>query len=217
MFLVVEIRSIVSVSVVPLLWTFRPNHIRPEAIVVVTMKICLDAGHGMGNRTPGVYDPGATHRGIQEADIALTWALTGKFILPSFGIQTFLTRDDAQDSTPVGRRDDMAKANNCTHLLSIHCNAYNGSASGVEVFYRDGIDLVFATKVLDALVLATGLPNRGLKKEADSQHSRLAVLDFVPPACLMEIGFIDNDHDRQIMQDRDVRIKFWQALARSIG
>lgn len=69
----------------------------------------------------------------------------------------------------------------------------------------------------DALVLATGLPNRGLKKEADSQHSRLAVLDFVPPACLMEIGFIDNDHDRQIMQDLDVRIKFWQALARSIG
>ena len=184
---------------------------------ITAMKICIDAGHGMGNRTPGVYDPGATARGIEEASIALEWALAGKFVLPQYGIGHFLTRDDATDNTPVGRRDDMAKANNCTHLLSIHCNAFNGTASGVEVFYRDGTDLVFATKVLDALVVATGLPNRGLKKESDSQHSRLAVLDFVPPACLMEIGFLDNATDRAIMRDRNTRIKFWTELAKRMN
>jgi N-acetylmuramoyl-L-alanine amidase len=180
------------------------------------MKICLDAGHGMGNRKPGVYDPGATAAVIAEASVALDWALAGKFVLPQSGIETFLTRDDASDSTPVGRRDDMAKANNCTHLLSIHCNAFNSSASGVEVFYRDGTDLVFATKVLDALVLATGLPNRGLRKESDSQHARLAVLEFVPPACLMEIGFLDNPTDRAVITSRGTRIKFWTELAKRL-
>jgi N-acetylmuramoyl-L-alanine amidase len=41
------------------------------------MKICVDPGHGMSNRAPGVFDPGATHteNGFQfrEADIALSY------------------------------------------------------------------------------------------------------------------------------------------------
>jgi N-acetylmuramoyl-L-alanine amidase len=180
------------------------------------MKICIDAGHGMSNKAPGIFDPGAVSAGIQEADIALEWALAGKFILPQFGINQFLTRDDSTDNTPVSKRDDMARSNKCTHLLSIHCNAFNGVATGVEVFYRDATDIVFATHVLEALVSATGLPNRGLKKDSESQHSRLAVLDFAPPACLMEIGFIDNPRDRAIIRDRQARIKFWNELAKRI-
>ncbi len=45
------------------------------------MKICLDSGHGHGNRKIGVYDPGAVAAGIAEADIALQWALSGRWIL----------------------------------------------------------------------------------------------------------------------------------------
>lgn len=181
------------------------------------MKICIDPGHGMSNKRDNVFDPGAVSAGVRECDIALEWALTGKFILPNAGVNVFLTRDDNVDEMPVGQRDDLATRNNCTHLLSIHCNAADGKASGVEAFYRDQRDKVFAQIVLDCLVEATGLKNRGVKPESATQHSRLAVLDFNPPATLIEIGFIDNVHDRNVIRDRETRIRFWTLLAERLG
>jgi N-acetylmuramoyl-L-alanine amidase len=180
------------------------------------MKLAIDPGHGMSNKRDNVFDPGAVAAGVRECDIALEWALTGKYILPQYGINHFLTRDDNLDEVPVGRRDDMATAAHCTHFLSIHCNAADGKATGVEVYYRDISDRAFAQLVLDSLVEATGLKSRGLKRESDSQHSRLAVLDFGPPACLAEIGFLDNPHDRSVIRDREVRLKFWAGLCRRL-
>jgi N-acetylmuramoyl-L-alanine amidase len=70
------------------------------------MKICIDPGHGMSNRTRGTYDPGATHKeaGVeyQEATIALRYALTLKDELRARRIEVFMTRDDADDHTPWG-------------------------------------------------------------------------------------------------------------------
>jgi N-acetylmuramoyl-L-alanine amidase len=180
------------------------------------MKLAIDPGHGMSNKRDDVFDPGAVAAGVRECDIALEWALTGKYILPQYGINHFLTRDDNLDEVPVGRRDDMAAAAHCTHFLSIHCNAADGKATGVEVYYRDISDRAFAQLVLDSLVEATGLKSRGLKRESESQHSRLAVLDFGPPACLAEIGFLDNPHDRSVIRDRNVRLKFWAGLCRRL-
>jgi N-acetylmuramoyl-L-alanine amidase len=180
------------------------------------MKLAIDPGHGMSNKRDNVFDPGAVAAGVRECDIALEWALTGKYILPQYGINHFLTRDDNLDEVPVGRRDDMAAAAHCTHFLSIHCNAADGKATGVEVYYRDISDRAFAQLVLDSLIEATGLKSRGLKRESESQHSRLAVLDFGPPACLAEIGFLDNPHDRSVIRDREVRLKFWAGLCRRL-
>jgi N-acetylmuramoyl-L-alanine amidase len=180
------------------------------------MKICLDAGHGNGNVRGDVFDPGAVASGIREADIALEWALTGKFIFASEHIPVYLTRNDNTDITPISKRDDMATAKDCTHFISIHCNAANGTATGVEAYYRDQRDKVFAKIVLDCLVEATGLRNRGLKAEGDSQHARLAVLNFGPPAVLIEVGFIDNPVDRAKIRDRAVRMKFFELLAKKL-
>ena len=180
------------------------------------MKLAIDPGHGMSNKRDNVFDPGAVSAGVRECDIALEWALTGKYVLPQYGINHFLTRDDNLDEVPVGRRDDMAAAAHCTHFLSLHCNAADGKATGVEVYYRDSSDRAFAQLVLDSLVEATGLKSRGLKRESESQHSRLAVLDFGPPACLAEIGFLDNPHDRSVIRDREVRLKFWAGLCRRL-
>jgi len=180
------------------------------------MKLAIDPGHGMSNKRDDVFDPGAVAAGVREADVVLEWALTGKYVLPQYGIKHFLTRDDNNDEMPVGRRDDVAAANGCTHFLSLHCNAADGKATGVEVYYRDISDRAFAQLVLDSLVEATGLKSRGLKRESESQHSRLAVLDFGPPACLAEIGFLDNPHDRSVIRNREVRLKFWAGLCRRL-
>lgn len=180
------------------------------------IKLALDAGHGMGNRKGGAFDPGAVAASFREADIALRWAVAGEFLLEPKGFDVFLTRDDNTDNSPVGSRDDKAMQAGCDRFISIHCNAANGSATGVEAFYRDSADKAFAQIVLDCLVEATGLKSRGLKSESESQHPRLAVLDFGPPACLIEIGFIDNPKDREVITTRSTIVKFYDLLAQRI-
>lgn len=176
------------------------------------MKLCIDPGHGNANRQANRYDPGAVSNGFTEADIVLTWALTGKWLAPQFGIEVFLTRDDDSDPTPVGTRDDKAEAAGCDYLLSLHCNAHNGTARGTETFYRDERDKAFGRIVQVAAVAAMGSRDRGIKHESVSQHPRLAIFDFDGPAALLEIGFLDNWSDRNAMLKRDTRIAFWRAF-----
>lgn len=183
-----------------------------KVATIMSIKICLDPGHGHSNRKSGVYDPGAVAGGVTEAGIVLDWALTGKWLAKEYGIEVFLTRDDDSDPTPVGSRDDKAEAAGCNYFLSLHCNAANGQARGTETFYRDSADKAFAGIVQAAAMTAMGSKDRGLKSESDSQHTRLAVFDFDGPCALLEIGFIDSASDRTKMQQRETRIAFWRHL-----
>lgn len=173
-------------------------------------KLCIDPGHGFGNRAVGSYDPGAVAGGASEADIVLAFALTIKHVFREAGIEVFLTRDDASDVTPVGQRDNKAKAAGCTHFLSLHCNAGTAGATGTETFFRD--DSKWAKTVQSVAIRALGLRDRGVKNESASQHNRLAVMDFDGEACLLEIGFITNVNDRRLMQLRDSRVALATAL-----
>jgi N-acetylmuramoyl-L-alanine amidase len=169
------------------------------------MKVCIDPGHGMSNRQQGIFDPGATHREngfeYQEAAIALRYALTLKDVLRARGTDVFLTRDDATDHTPLGRRTKMAKDAECDVLVSLHLNDSEvDQANGIEVLYRDNPGKQLAERLQTALAKATGLRDRGIKKRTE-----LAVLEFTGPAVLIELGFIANDGDREILLDAQVR------------
>lgn len=176
------------------------------------MKLAIDAGHGFGNATKGKYDSGAPGpHGVDEADITLQWALTGKFICGKLGVDCFLTRDDDTDVTPVGSRDDFSRQAGCTHFISIHCNSSgNETAHGIEAYYRVESGKKLALQAVQSCQLATGSNIRGVFSEGNSQHSRLAVLNFGQNACLLEIGFISNPKEYMTMLNRDVRITFWK-------
>lgn len=174
------------------------------------MKLCVDAGHGLGNRNPGKYDPGACANGHEEASVALQYALAIKYVFGKAGIEVFLTRDDPTDSDPVGQRDNKATAAGCTHFLSLHLNA--GGGTGTETFYRGADEKSWADKIQKLALQSFGLKDRGLKTENQSQHSRLAVLDFFGPACLLELGFIDSIKDMSVIGLRESRVKFAEGL-----
>ena len=190
-------------------------------------RICLDAGHGMSNRTPGRFDPGAVAGGVREADVALDWALAIRWVgLNWFGIRpgmVVMTRDDHSDHTPVARRDDFAKARDCTHFLSLHCNASgNPLIRGTETFYSEDKGMMasvrFATKVQAAAMGAVGSKDRGLRSERKSQHGDLAVFGLAGEmvSALLEIGYVTNGADRSRMLSREARIwfavKFWRDV-----
>lgn len=62
------------------------------------MKVAIDPGHGMSNRTAGVLDPGATSKAgnetFAEADITLRYGLTLKELFQDGGIEVFMTRTE---------------------------------------------------------------------------------------------------------------------------
>ncbi len=178
------------------------------------MKLAIDPGHGNWSRRPMSFDPGAVGNGFREADIALQWALTGKFLCEKADIEVFLTRPDNEFRAPLGKRVQRAKEAGCDYLISIHCNSFNAHSTGVETFYRSGAD--FASYAQSALLKATGLRNRGLKHESQSQHSSLAILGGGLTSCLIEIGFISNPNDVKVMTSRDVRVAFWNDFIETL-
>lgn len=185
------------------------------------LKICIDPGHGMSNRTPGVYDPGAVNpiTKAEESDIVFAWAVTLKTVLFDAGIPFYMTRVDEGSEAPLINRVRQAQLEGCTHFVSLHCNAGSRTASGSEVYWRDdndgADDKQFALMCLSAITKATGLPNRGLRSEKHTMHKRLAVLGFKGAACLIELGFIDKDI--RTLHSREARIKFANEFIKGLN
>ena len=159
------------------------------------MKICIDPGHGKANKKWGSYDPGATHGGVQEASLALAYAIELRDLLSMRDIPVFMTRTSKDDPAPLGLRCRRATEAGCTHLVSLHFNAAeNEQANGVEVLYRRPEDRQLAERIVHALGSALGLRVRGAIVRDD-----LTILRFPGPAVLIEFGFLPNAHDRAVV------------------
>jgi N-acetylmuramoyl-L-alanine amidase len=178
------------------------------------MKIAIDPGHGMGNSTAGVFDPGATKRvgteTFAEADIVLRYGHTLRQLFEDNGIAVFMTRTSSADSAAVGRRARRAAAAGCTHFVSLHLNSSTSAqANGIEVLFRDELkDRALAERIQQRLSAVTGFRDRGVERRTD-----LAVLRFSPgPAVLIELGFISNDGDRGFLLQGANRDAICQAI-----
>lgn len=176
------------------------------------MKICVDPGHGMSNRTRNIFDPGAVHQEgmirFKEAEIALRYGLGLKDVLRARGHEVFMTRDDDQDHAPVGERAGNAERAGCNAFVSLHLNdVEDETAHGLEVLFRDQSDRDLAQQMQSALVRVTGLRDRKIKV-----RENLAVLRFTGPAVLIELGFIANDDDRSKLLNPEMR----ESICRTI-
>lgn len=160
------------------------------------MMVCIDPGHGMSNRTWGVFDPGAVGPdGTREADIVLAVAYVLRDECQRRGWSTMLTRRDNDEHSGLGWRVSRARSLGAECIVSLHCNAHTtAQAHGVETLYRD--HQWVAEAVQRELVKETGLRDRGAKPRTD-----LAILKYERPAVLVELGFISSDGDRAAMLD----------------
>lgn len=111
--------------------------------------------------------------------------------LRGLGHTVYDCTDEVGESQSANLRNIVAKCN--AHKvdldISLHLNAFNGTANGVEVCYYDQQSL--AAKVSKQLSDDIGWSNRGAKPRTD-----LYVLNNTSaPAILIEMGFIDNAGD----------------------
>jgi len=87
--------------------------------------------------------------------------------------------------------------------VSLHCNAFNGKASGTEVLYyhKSKMGEKIAGILLNNLVGYLKLPNRGIKPRTTEDRGGYLLRYTKAPCVISEPFFIDNDSDLDRARD----------------
>ena len=165
--------------------------------------VILDPGHGGA-------EPGAIYDGRKEKDDTLRLALAVGRILERNGVDVLLTRVRDVYDNPY-EKAEIANRSGADFFVSIHRNAMPqpNTASGVEtlVFEDSGVRHMLAENINEALANLTGYTNLGIR-----ERPGLAVLRKTKmPGVLVEAGFIDNEEDNRIFDEK------FEAVASAIA
>ncbi|SET54149.1 N-acetylmuramoyl-L-alanine amidase [Oceanobacillus limi] len=175
------------------------------------MKLYLDPGHGGS-------DPGASGNGLLEKEIVLDIALRIRSILQNEYEDVDIRMSRTSDSTKsLQQRTNEANAWGADYYVSIHCNAFNGSAYGYEDYIHSTLsDSSQTARYRDILheeiTKVNQLRNRG-KKKANFHVLRETDMS----AFLSENGFIDNDNDASLLSDPSWRQQVAQGHVNGIA
>ena len=154
-------------------------------------KIYLTSGHRGGTT-------GANYNGIKEAEETI-W-LRNKIAerLQRKGVEVIIDNDSSNLSTVVKTINSTCKITDI--CVDLHFNAVaNPTANGTEVFKpfnATDTEIEVAEDLLYATCMILGTKNRGVKREGEGTHRRLAMLsDIKCNSVLLEVCFISNIND----------------------
>ena len=171
--------------------------------------IVIDAGHGGS-------DPGACgQKGLHEADVNLLGAQTMWKVLSSGYEGTFLLTRNEDRTLSLQERTDMANAIGADYFFSCHSNSNKKiEAHGYEVHVHpttSKTNKAVAKAVHDEgmrYLQTLGITDRGVK-ESDFHVLR----ETNCRACLVEMLFISNEHEEDLLKLPDFVKKIYTAHA----
>lgn len=188
--------------------------------------VVIDPGHGGP-------EPGSKGNGILEKNLNLLIAQKVRAILLKNNINVFMTRNKDEylnKNTRLVREELISRAQyansvNADFLISIHTNASNPSAHGVEtMFYPDNGEIKKTLKkgkvnskqlacfIQNSVVSTTGAYNRRIV--ANPKLIILKYTNVVP--CLIEVGFLSNAKEAQLLKNDKYTDKMAQGIANGI-
>ena len=180
--------------------------------------IVIDPGHGGSDS--GAVGPS----GVLEKNVTLAVALKVKSILNDAGAIVILTRSsdrdvsnikNAADAQELQARVDVGNQNQADAFLSIHANSFSSQAAhGTATYYYSGSPMgtILAADLQDELVRAEGLTDRG-KSTANFyvlKHTNM-------PASLIEMAFISNPQEEQLLNSAGFQQKTAEAICRALN
>ena len=158
------------------------------------MRICIDPGHS------GPVEPGACAGGVTEADVNLQVSKILARMLEKAGYKVKLTREDDVEDQELSWRVEEAWKFRTDIYVCIHCNAFaSPEANGTEVYYYPGSDngQALARCIQAELVKNCQTVDRGVK----TNDEWTVLTDTYCPAVLVEMAFLTNDQDRELLTD----------------
>ncbi len=187
--------------------------------------IVIDAGHG-GNDCGAIgYDEEGEPL-VYESEVNLKVALAVQKYLKAEGVTVIMTRsrDVSLGSTEMEdllERSSIANDAEATYFVSIHSNSFTeAEANGTEILYADSEDKTYrgvtskelAQNILKPLIKANGLSNRGVK-----DSPKIVVLRTTEmPSVLIELAFVSNPDDREVLMDDSLLDNMGYAIASGI-
>ena len=170
------------------------------------MRVFLNPGHA----PDGNPDPGACGYGLRECDVAKNVADLVAGYLTAAGVEVVgkLQSDSLREVVSASNSADADV------FISIHCNACNGMAQGTEVwhYYGSGAGEKLAQCIQNQIVDALGTVDRGIKAAKPGVNGLYVLSNTGATAVLVELAFIDNEQDAQLLRDK--QDDFARAIAR---
>lgn len=165
------------------------------------MKIFIDEAHNNNG-----FDTGADKNGYKEQDITFAVGQKLGILLENIGAEVKHSRNKQTDNLGVSTNDSlntrarMANSFKADLFISLHCNSFWLKSS-------NGVEICISGKGGKAEKLANAIrPNLvklGLYDRGNSIRPNLVVLKNTSmPAILIEMGFLSNTNDAQILRDR---------------
>lgn len=177
----------------------------------MAIKIFIDQGHNPVNPNAG-----AEGNGYREQDLVFEIGRRLAALLSENGFETRLSRPTANTqlgtsvSTSLAERVNNANTWGANYFVSLHTNAsVNPQANGAEVLVFSTASPAYelAQSVLEQLTLSTGVRGRGVVTRPGLYVLRRTAM----PAILVEMGFITNPSDADLMANSP------EAFARGIA
>ncbi len=192
--------------------------------------LCTDAGHGGP-------DSGAVWRGVREKDLNLAFTLLLNRELKQRGHQIYTTRKSDRHVPPLGIRCRLINAHHRRQapafdaIVSIHCNVavtrdpdtgeYQPlpSRRGLYVIYsrESALSTQLAGKIAEQCASREiALSHRGLLSTLELGRTLAWIHKTIPTAVLIELGFMTNPDELQLLQSNDYRMQLVAAIADGI-
>lgn len=176
---------------------FVPAGPRVEGVVTV------DPGHG------GI-DPGCGQEGALEKDIVLPISFRLKELLEQAGVTVVMTRQ-TDETVSLDRRADIANRAASDLFVSVHCNSFEGPASGMDCYYHKSEPAKqLAQTVLDR-ASELGINTRQVQK-----NNYQVLWDTDMTAVLVETGFLTDPEECALLCDPDYQNTVAQAIAAAV-
>ena len=190
-----KIRKLIKIVVISLLLSITlPIFGKPQARVVEEPKIILDLAH-----KDTVTDVGASYEQWNERDIVNQITLKVGDKLLNNGFTVTYTRELDK---PISINERVNLANNTDYwlYLSIHANSNDSPKAGTGVEAYSNNEYSLSDSILNDLRDTFGLVKRS-SPIASPYYNR-----NIQNSSLLEIGFINNSYDRDIMLNKQDEI-----------
>lgn len=157
-------------------------------------------------------DPGAIGNGYKESDIT---KLIRNSIITHLAVKgaNYDTDKDWETNTQYQNRIRTTKGK---VVLDIHLNAATATANGSEVIISNNASQMsksFAKEILDVTCTTLGTRSRGILTEGQTPRKKLGILNMSGLAALIEVCFISNKNEMEILMSDGMIDKLGKAYA----